>query len=123
MGKPVLKKGFSLIEVLVALFILGLGIAVLFNLFPLGWQALAHSRKLNEAYILAQKKLEELKMQGMLQQGEVSGKDRDFSWLISTKPYELEAGIEVIYVELEIDFDFQKTPQKQIFVTYITPNE
>ncbi|MBI5145498.1 MAG: prepilin-type N-terminal cleavage/methylation domain-containing protein, partial [Candidatus Omnitrophica bacterium] len=37
------KRGFSLVEILLALLILGIGIVTLFNLFPLGFQALAYS--------------------------------------------------------------------------------
>ncbi|MBI4972773.1 MAG: prepilin-type N-terminal cleavage/methylation domain-containing protein [Candidatus Omnitrophica bacterium] len=55
------KRGFSLVEILLALLILGIGIVTLFNLFPLGFQALAYSRRLNEVSLLAQKKMEELK--------------------------------------------------------------
>jgi len=112
--------GFSLVEILVALLILGLGIAVLFNLFPLGWQALAHSRKLNEVSLLAQKKMEELKTPTGLVLGEQSGKEGDLSWKINAQPLKLSDGIEVIFVELDVDFDFQKTPQKQRFITYLS---
>jgi prepilin-type N-terminal cleavage/methylation domain-containing protein len=112
-------KGFSLIEVLVALFILGVGIAAVFNLFPLGWQSLAYSRKLNEVHLLAQKKLEELKNQEAWEEGEQSGDEGDLSWSLSTKPLKLQADVEVIVVELEVDFEFQKQAQKQRFITYV----
>lgn len=115
-----LKRGFSLVEVLIALFILGIGIAALFNLFPLGWQALSHSRKLNEVYLLAQKKLEELKMQGALVEGVQKGQEGDLSWSVSIKTLKLQDGVEVIGAELDIDYEFQKAAQKQGFVTYLT---
>jgi len=111
--------GFSLIEVLVALFILGLGIAVLFNLFPLGWQALAYSRKLNAVSLLAQTKLEELKSQGAIESGDKSGKEGDLDWTLSTKPLKLAEGIEVIFVELDIAFNYKNNPEKQRFITYV----
>ena len=114
-----IQGGFSLIEVLVAFFILGVGIAVLFNLFPLGWQALAYSRKLNEVYLLAQKKMEELKDLEALEAGTLTGKKDDLDWSLTTQPLKLEEGIEVIFVELAVDFEFQNQPQKQRFVTYM----
>ncbi|MFH1457806.1 MAG: prepilin-type N-terminal cleavage/methylation domain-containing protein [Candidatus Omnitrophota bacterium] len=114
------QEGFSLIEVLVALFILGVGIAILFNLFPMGWQALAYSRKLNEVYLLAQRKLEGLKNEPIPQEGAQSAKEGDLSWSLSARPVKFEEGIEIIFVELDVDFEFQKQPQKQRFVAYIT---
>jgi prepilin-type N-terminal cleavage/methylation domain-containing protein len=117
------QKGFSLIEVLIALFILGVGMAVLFNLFPMGWQALAYSRKLNEVYLLVQKKMEEIKREQALQPGETSGEEGDLNWSVNVKPLRLEDTLEVIQVQLDVDFEFQKIPQKQRFITYLPENE
>jgi prepilin-type N-terminal cleavage/methylation domain-containing protein len=114
------STGFSLVEVLVALFILGMGIATLFNLFPLGWQALAHSRKLNEVYLLADRKMEECKTRGHLEEGQASGQEGDLNWSISLKPFGLQGGGEVTFVQMEIDFVFQNQTQKQRFITYLT---
>ncbi len=52
--------GFTLIEVLLAIFILGLGMVTSFNLFPVGLQSLSYARRLNEVYFLAEKKMEDL---------------------------------------------------------------
>jgi prepilin-type N-terminal cleavage/methylation domain-containing protein len=114
------STGFSLVEVLVALFILGMGIATLFNLFPLGWQALAHSRKLNEVYLLADRKMEELKTRDHLEEGQMTGQEGDLNWSVSLKPMKLPEGSEVIFAQMEIDFVFQKQTQKQRFITYLT---
>ena len=113
-----MKKGFTLIEVLVAIFILGLGMVTIFNLFPLGLQSFSYARKLNEVYLLAEKKLEELKIQPKIEAGGISGQEKDLNWAISAKPLQLTEGIEVTVVELDIDFDFLGKTQKQSFVTY-----
>lgn len=115
-----MKKGFTLIEVLVAIAILGLGIVTLFNLFPLGLQSLSYARKLNEVYFLAEKKLEELKLEPQIEPGQASGDEKDLHWSISTKTLGLPEGIEVIHAQLEINFGFQGKQQKEIFVTYLT---
>ncbi len=107
-------------EVLVSLFIMAVGIAALFNLFPMGWQALAHSRKLNEVYLLAQKKLEELKTLESLEEGEKSGKEGDLNWALFAKSVKFQDGVTVIVAQLDVDFEFQKKLQKQTFVTYLT---
>jgi len=112
------KTGFTLVEVLIAIFILGLGIVTLANLFPLGLQAFSYARKLNEVYFLAEKKLEELKLQSSLTPGETSGEEKDLNWKISVSPLTLSEGINVTYVELTIDFVFQGRSQKQRIITY-----
>ena len=111
--------GFTLIEVLIAIFILGLGIVTLTNLFPLGLQSLSYARKLNEVYFLAEKKLEELKLHPGITPGEASGQEKDLNWKISVRPLQFPEGIEVTYVELEINFVFQGRMQKQRFITYL----
>jgi len=113
------KKGFTLVEVLIAVFILGLGIVTLANLFPLGLQAFSFARKLNEVYFLAEKKLEELKLQPRLTPGETSGQENDVNWKITVSPLTLAGGVTVSYLELEIDFTFQGRMQKQRIITYI----
>lgn len=112
-------RGFTLVEVLISLVVLGLGIVVVLNLFPLGWQALMYSRRLSEVSFLAQKKLEELKSQGAVTPAELSGSDGYLNWSLHIKPLALEEGIEVNFVELDIDFDFQAKKQTQKFVTYL----
>lgn len=107
-------------ELMIALFVLGLGLVSLFNLFPLAWQALSYSRKLNEVATLAEKKLEELKAQpDKILSGQTSGENGDLNWAISAQPRTLTEGVKVTYVELDIDFSYQKQSQKQRFVTYI----
>jgi len=118
-----LKGAFTLIETLISLAILGIGLVFLFNLFPMGWAALAYSRKLNEASILAQKKLEELKSQETTELGTKSGKEGDLSWNISVSPLKSAEGLEVILVELDIDYTFQSRQEKQRFITYVAKNQ
>ena len=113
------EKGFTLIEVLIAIFILGLGIVTLTNLFPLGLQSLFYARKLNEVYFLAGKKIEELKLQPSITPGEASGEEKDLNWKLSIQPLKFPEGIEVHYVELEINFVFQGRMQKQRIITYL----
>lgn len=113
-----MKKGFTLVEILIALLILGSGMVLSFNLFVLGWQSLSYSRKLNEVAYLAQTKLEELKSQkDIIKMGETSGKEKGMTWIINTQPQ--GSTLEIIQVELNIEFDFQTKPQKHKFVTYL----
>jgi prepilin-type N-terminal cleavage/methylation domain-containing protein len=115
-----MKKGFTLVEILISLFILGLGIIFLFNLFPLGLQSLIYAHKLNQVSFLAQKKLEAIKSQPTVEAGQSSGKEGDLNWQISAQPLQLAEGPQVTCIQLDIDFDFKGAPQRQRFVTYIT---
>lgn len=115
-----MKKGFTLVEVMISLFVLGVGMVSLFNLFPLAWQSLSYSRKLNEVVYLAENKLEGLKSeQDKIEYGQTTGKEGDLNWAISTRPLKLTEDIEVIYAQLDIDFSYQNKPQKERFITYI----
>jgi len=117
--KHIINKGFTLIEVILAMFILGLGMVTSFNLFPMGLQSFSYARRLNEVYFLAERKLEELKSQTTIESGETSGKEKELAWTIYTKPLTLQEGIVVTYVELDIELVFQGRTEKQRFVTYL----
>lgn len=118
-----MKRGFTLVEILVSLFLIAGGILTIFNLFPLGFQSLTYSRKLNEVSLLTQKKFEEIKSQEVIELGVKSGKEGDLNWKVTTKTLELPEGIEVINVELDIDFDFLGKPHQQRFITYLSADE
>lgn len=111
--------GFTLVEVLLAIFILGLGMVTSYNLFPLGLQSLSYARRLNEVYFLAEKKIEELKSQSQIQAGETSGKEKELLWSIYTKPLKFSEGAELTYVELDIELIFMGRTERQRFVTYL----
>lgn len=119
LGSYQLVRGFTLVEILISLLILGLGLIALFNIFPLGLQSITYSRKLNEVSIFAQKKLEEMKSQGQIEDGASSGKEGDLNWQVTASPLKFPEGFEVTFVELDVDFNFSGAVQKQRFVTYI----
>jgi len=113
------KRGFTLIEILISLFILAVGIIVLLNLFPMGLAALNYSRKIGEVSFLAQKKLEELKSGSVIETGQTSGKEGDLNWQMNTQVVKLAEGVELISVSLDISFDFQGKSQRERFITYL----
>jgi len=55
-----MKKSFTLIEVLIAIFILTVGILAVFAIFPLGIQIASSSKMATVATYLAQEKIEEV---------------------------------------------------------------
>ena len=60
--KPSARAGFSVIELMVALTVLGLGIMGLANVFPLGSQAQMKDRLRTSGADLAQQKMEQLRL-------------------------------------------------------------
>jgi len=54
------KKGFTIIEVIVAVFILAVGIVAVLNMFPLGIQMARSSQMASVAVHLGQEKIEEM---------------------------------------------------------------
>lgn len=112
--------GFTLVEILISLLIFGLGLVILFNLFPLALQSFAYGRKLQEVSILAEKKLEELKAIEELSTGQMNGEEKDLNlnWNITIKPLG-DQDTDLMHVELDIELYFQGKSQKQRFVTYL----
>lgn len=60
--RPVRAAGFSIIELMVALVLLGLGILSIANLFPLGSRSQLRDRLRTSAADLAQQKMEQLRI-------------------------------------------------------------
>jgi prepilin-type N-terminal cleavage/methylation domain-containing protein len=63
-GRVDAQGGFSLIELMVSLVLLGLGILTVANMFPLGSRMQLHDRLRTSAADLAQQKMEQLRMKG-----------------------------------------------------------
>ena len=122
MWSPALKslvRGFTLIEILISLSILGLGVVIVFSLFPLSLRSLTYSRKLTEVYFLAERKMEELKaVENKTLIEAAGGVDGDLSWSVAPKTLQLGEGLDVIYVELDVNYDFMGHTEKQRFQTY-----
>ena len=112
-------KGFTLMELLISLSILGVGVIILFSLFPLSLRSMTYGRKLTQVYFLAEKKMEELKAIENKTTIDVSeGEEGDMRWSISPKSVQLSDGVDVIYVEVGINYDFMGHSEKQKFGTY-----
>jgi prepilin-type N-terminal cleavage/methylation domain-containing protein len=81
-------KGFTLLEVLVALVVLGLSLITIFELFQGGLQALFASGQYTKALMRAREKLEELALEGNLVVGQHQGTFEDgLRWETQVSPY------------------------------------
>src|SRR3990167_2425280 len=88
-----LQSGFTLLEVMVAIVILGLGLTVVFELFSGGLKSVEISNDYSNAVILANKKMGELSIKEMLtaekETGDFPGEDH-YKWYVEIVPYQVE---------------------------------
>lgn len=85
------KEGFTLLEVMVALTILGIGFVVIFQLFSMGLNSMERSENYTKAVIYAKEKLNEMIAMPEPQEGikeGSSGKDNEFSWKAAALRYD-----------------------------------
>lgn len=92
--------GFTLIEVVVAMAILGIGLVAIIELFGGGLRLGRTSQDYTKAVGYARMKLEEVSLARSLEEGTQEGEfDRDFRWQMEVKKVELipSRGIETDY--------------------------
>ncbi len=84
------KRGFTLIEVVVALAILGIGLIVIIELFSGGLRLGRASEEYTKAVGFARAKMEEISVLEKMEEGEKEGEfDKEFWWKMETKKMEL----------------------------------
>ncbi|MGB9627186.1 MAG: type IV pilus modification PilV family protein [Thermodesulfobacteriota bacterium] len=84
------KKGFTLIEVVVGLAILGVGLMLIIELFSGGLRLGRVSEEYTKAIHYGRAKLEEFTLKLPTQEGEEEGKfNENYRWMVETKRMEL----------------------------------
>jgi prepilin-type N-terminal cleavage/methylation domain-containing protein len=93
------KQGFTLLEVLVAMAILGIGLIVIIELFSGGLRLGRTSEEYTRAVGYARMKLEEISLAKTLEEGIEEGEfDREYRWQVEVKKVDLlPPGRETIY--------------------------
>jgi prepilin-type N-terminal cleavage/methylation domain-containing protein len=94
------QRGFTLIEVVVAMAILGVGLIVIIELFSGGLRLGRASEEYSRAVSFARMKMEEVSLQEYLEEGEEAGDfDKDYRWQVAVKKMDI--------LPLEKNPDFQ----------------
>ena len=84
------NRGFTLIEIVVAMAILGVGLIVIIELFSGGLRLGRASKEYTKAVGLARMKMEEFALRDHLEEGNEAGDfDRDFRWQVGVKKVDL----------------------------------
>jgi prepilin-type N-terminal cleavage/methylation domain-containing protein len=122
------KKGFSLLELIVAMAVLTIGLIGVLQIFPIGLRASQRAGMMTKASFLAQNRIEDIKLAGFNAITELppkiplSGSDGDFKWDIKIDDISLE-GVEsqnnMRKVTVTISWPERNTIRSKNFITYV----
>lgn len=122
------KKGFSLLELIIAIAVLAIGLVGVLQVFPIGLRASQRAGMLTKASFLAQNKIEDIKLAGFDAMTELppkiplSGKDGDLEWAVKVDDISLE-GIEsnsnMRKIVVTITWPERNTTRSRDFITYV----
>ena len=123
------NKGFSLLELIIAIAVLAVGLVGVLQIFPIGLRASQRAGMMTKAAFLAQNKIEDVKLAGFDAITELppkiplSGKDGDFEWNIKIDDVNLE-GVEntseMRKVTVILTWPERNTTRSKDFITYVT---
>ncbi len=112
MMRPAQSRGFTLLEIIVALAILGIGLVVVMELFSGGLRLGRVSVEYGRATEYARAKMEEISLAKDIREGEEEGEfDKDFRWRLGVKKVDLLPGdkgtefrppLELFYIKLDV---------------------
>jgi len=99
MRKVFATTGFTLIEVVVALAILGIGLTVIFELFSGGLRLASISQEYSVAVNYGRMKMEEIAFQSKVEEGDEEGQfDENFRWKVAIQK------VDILPAEKDTDF-------------------
>lgn len=101
--------GFTLLEVIIAVAIIGSSLAILLGAVNKNLVMASQSKNLSIASFLAQRKLGEVELEGFPEIGQQEGvfeESPDFRWYLSVQPYNIEQlGADIRIVILTVTWD------------------
>ncbi len=103
------KTGFTLLEVIIAVAIIGSSLAILLGAVNKNLILASQSKNLTIASFLAQRKMGEIEIEGFPDLGDRNGvfeESPEFKWYLSVQPYNIEQlGTEIRIVILTVSWD------------------
>ena len=117
-NKP--QAGFTMVEVIVALAIMGISFMAIFAVMRTCLLAANHSRKLSESVILAESLISEVKLREQISFGAENGENDSFNWQIQIAPTEVE-NLGAVCVKVFWQEQMRKQEYELLSLVYIKP--
>jgi general secretion pathway protein I len=119
------RRGFTLIEMIVATMLLALAVVGALVAFNAATQSASHSERLHTVSLLAQRRLTELELQsdsltGGDQQGDFAPEYPEYQWHQVVEPTEYQ---NLYRVALTVRWGAPNAPRERTFVTYIRSDQ
>ena len=123
------NRGFSLLELIIAIAVLAIGLVGVLQIFPIGLRASQRAGMMTKAAFLAQNKIEDVKLAGIDAITELppkiplSGRDGDFEWAIKIDeiaPEGVEASEDMRKITVTLTWPERNTTRSKDFITYVT---
>ena len=123
------KRGFSLLELIIAIAVLAIGLVGILQIFPIGLRASQRAGMMTKVTFLAQNKIEDVKLTGFDEitalppKIPLSGREGDFEWNIKIDEVELEgiaSDSDIRKVTVTITWPERNTTRSKDFVTYVS---
>lgn len=123
------ERGFSLLELIIAVGVLAIGLVGVLQIFPVGLRASKRAGTITRAAFLAQNKMEEVKMAGFDAITELppriplSGSESDFEWEIFIEEIGLdglESSDDMRKVIITVTWTERGRERSKDFITYVT---
>lgn len=114
-----MKKGFTLIEIVISMAILAIGLVGILSLFPVGFDSARRSINLTQASLYAQEKFAEIKKDGFPAVETTSGTftDTNYTWTeVVTDDTPADYLRKVV---LTIKWNYKNKEHSQVFTTYV----
>lgn len=122
------NKGFSLLELIIAIAVLAVGLVGVLQIFPVGLRASQAAGMITKASFLAQNKIEDVKLAGFDAIAElppkipIAGKEGDFDWAIKIEDVSLE-GVDSSYdmrkVTVTVSWTERNATRSKDFIIYV----
>lgn len=114
-----MKKGFTLIEIVISMAILAIGLVGILSLFPVGFDSARRSMDFTQVALYAQEKLAEIKKDGfsVLQSTSGTFTDTNYSWIEDVTD-DTPTGY-LKKVVLTIKWNYKNKKHSQVFTTYV----
>ncbi|MDP2920986.1 MAG: type II secretion system protein [Candidatus Omnitrophota bacterium] len=123
------KKGFSLLELVIAIAVLAIGLVGVLQIFPIGLRASQRAGMMTKAAFLAQNKIEDVKLAGFEAITELppkiplSGRDGDLEWAVKIEDLSLEgvdSGSDMRKVTVTVTWPERNTTKSKDFIAYVS---